>query len=274
MTLKVRNKFLKIFFIFSILCILSAILSFVIALINKAITPPPDIRVPKFLSGIRFFSYSFTATMISIMMIVLSVPVIVFRILKSFEMTQSTEIIFFTAFLMGCLCETVRFLTPLFGLWSTFSNLLFFCGRILFMGRLLVPFSFLFASLTNSIEQRQETERNFAILLAISEVFSIVVPLNTAKITSAGAVTWGFSNMFFILRAVSIIIAFISFRRSWRNSNSEEYRKISIFMIVLMAGYSILVCADNFVFLAAGFPLMIYGISGYLMNLHKLYMWQ
>ena len=141
---------MQIFFYFSLVCIASALFFFIIALVNKAITPPPNLRIPAFMEKIGFLKYSFIATMISISLVVFFAPVTVFYALKLFENTQSNEIIFFLAFLTGCLCEGVRFLTPLFGLWSTFSDLLFFCGRIIFIGRLLCPLSFLFAALASS----------------------------------------------------------------------------------------------------------------------------
>lgn len=274
MTLKARNKILTVFLFFSIFCILAGILSLVIALLNKAITPPPVLRIPNFLNSIPFLKYNFSATIISIISLTICVPFIVFYVLKFFEATQSTEIIFFIGFLTACLAEIVRILTPLFGLWSTFSNLLFFCGRVLFMGRLLAPLSFVFAAIASSPEKRQEVEQNLFIMFIIAIVFSISVPINTAKISSAGAVTWGFPYLFFVLRIACIILSFITFILKGINDSSEEYKKIAFSMIILFSGYSILQSSDNFAFLITGLPLFSIGIFGYLRNLHKLYMWQ
>ena len=265
---------MQFFFYISLFCIASAAAFFIIALVNKAITPPPNLRIPAFMAKIGFLKYSFTATMISISLLVFFVPLTVFFVLKLFENTQSTEIMFFLAFLTGCLCEGVRFLTPLFGLWSTFSELLFFCGRIVFIGRLLCPLSFLFAAIANSPDFRQDVERNLTILFAITVVFAAIVPINTARINSAGTVTWGFPRLFFISRLVFALLGAVSFWITAREQNSEEYKKLAVLMLVILSGYGLLVTSDNYVFMLLGLPLLVTGTYRYLRTLHSIYMWR
>lgn len=274
MTLKVRNHLMQLFFIISILLITFTAIAFIVALVKKAILPPPALRLPGFVNNLTFLKYSFTATMISICIIVIYSPVAVAHVLPLFETTQTTEIIFFLGFLSGCLCEVVRFLTPLFGLWSTFSELLFFCGRLLFTGRLLCPLSFVFAAIASSVEVRQDVERNMAIMYMLCIVFALIVPLNTARVSSTGTITWGFPELFFIARLFFVAIAFISF---WINSikqNVAEYKKAALSMLVVMSGYGILICADNYVFMILGTALLAAGTSFYLQTLHLLYMWK
>ena len=92
---------MQIFFYFSLVCIASALFFFIIALFNKAFTPPPNLRIPAFMEKIGFLKYSFIATMISISLVVFFAPVTVFYALKLFENTQSKEIIFFLAFFLA-----------------------------------------------------------------------------------------------------------------------------------------------------------------------------
>ena len=254
---------MQIFQGFSLFCIASALVFFIIALVNKAITPPPDMRIPYFITKIGFLKYSFIATMISICLIVIYAPAATFYSLRLFENTQSTEIIFYLAFLTGCLCEGVRFLTPLFGLWSTFSDLLYFCGRIIFTGRILCPLSFLFAAITNSVEHRQDIERNITILFAICVVFAVIVPINTARISSTGAVTWGFPLLFLVSRLAFVALAAISFLITFVQQNAGEYKKLAVSMLVLLAGYALLVLADNWIFMhgAGSFNLRLLFLS-------------
>lgn len=274
MTLKTRNHIMQVFLCFSLFCITSALVFFIIALVNKAITPPPDLRIPHFMTKLPLLKYSFAATMISICLIVIYVPAATFFSLKLFQNTQSTEIVFFLAFLTGCLCEGVRFLTPLFGLWSTFSDLLFFCGRIIFTGRLLCPLSFLFAAITNSVEHRQDIERNITILFAVCVVFAVIVPINTARISSAGTITWGFPALFYVSRFCFALLAALSFLITGIQYNTREYKKLAVSMFVLLMGYGLLVIADNFFFMAAGILLLAGGSYIYLKTLHSIYMWR
>ena len=274
MTLKVRNRILQGFFIASLFCIATAVLCFIIAFVNKAITPPPDIRIPAFVTKFAFFKYSFAATMISILLIMLYATGAVFICRQFFENTQTSEIIFFIGVVAGCLCEGVRFLTPLYGLWSSFSDFLFFCGRILFTGRIMVPLSFVFAAVASSSEMRQDVERNLLTIVAIGIVFALIVPLNTAKISSAGAVTWGFPRLFLTVRCLFILIAFVSFYINGSKQSAPEYKTLAWTMLLIMAGYGFLTCADNFLFMIAGVPLLGCGTLYYLKTLHNLYMWK
>lgn len=274
MTLKVRNRLTKIFFVVSIICITAAIISFLAAVFNNAVTPPPVKRFLPFLDRIPVFSYSFPAAMIATALLVLYVPAIIFLILRYFENTPSSEIIFFAGFLLGCLCEGVRILTPLFNLWETFSNFLFFCGRIVFMGRILAPLSFLFTAIASDSNQRQDIERNWTIMIAISMIFAAFVPLNTSQINSNGTITWGLSGEILLTRISFIVIAFISMMISAFKHESKELKTEAFAMVIIITGYAFLITADNFVFIIIGLPALLAGTLKYLETLHKLYMWK
>ncbi len=274
MTLTVRNKLIKTFLVISILYILTIFTAFLIALLNKAITPPPTIRIPSFLDKLSFLKYNFVASILSVFSIMLYVPVTIVFVLFFFERTQSAEVIFFIMFLCGCLCEGVRILIQIFGLWSTFSDLLFFCGRIVFFGRILTSLSFIFASIASDINQRQDIERNLAIISTIAIVFTAIIPLNTAKISSTGTVTWGYGALFTITRIVFLIISFFSFLIRAQKEGCLEFKKIAYFLLVLNIGYSALVMTDNYIFFPVGLILFVLGTFKYLENLHKLYMWK
>ena len=265
---------MQVSFYVSLLCILAAAICFIFALVNKAIVPPPALRIPSLLNKTAVLKYSFTANLISTALLILYTPFTLYLLKNLFENTQCSEIIFFLLFEAGCLCEAVRVLTPLFGLWSTFSDLLFLCGRIIFTGRLLCPLSFVFAAVAGSQEQRQDVERNIFILLGICIVFAVSAPINTARITSTGAVTWGFPTLFYLSRVLFIAIAFISFWITAAKNNTKEYLIAAFSMLALMTGYGLLTIADNFVFMIIGFPLFYTGTLKYLRSLHTLYMWK
>lgn len=274
MTLRTRNKIMQMFFYFSLCCIAIAAACFVVALIHKAIIPPPILRLPSFITKIPVLKYSFAATILSIALIICFTPFTIFHSRKLFENTQCSEIIYFLAFLCGCLCESARVLTPLFGLWSTFSNLLFFCGRIIFIGRLLCPLSFVFAAVASSPEQRQDVERNMSILFGICIVFAVSAPINTARITSAGTITWGFPSLFFLARLLFIALAFISFWISYIKQNAKEYKTLAFSMLFVIGGYGLLCISDNYIMTICGLPLLVTGTFKYLKTLHTLYMWK
>lgn len=274
MTLKLRNRFFIVLFVASLCCIATAAIIFFAALHAGAITPPEDYRVPAFLTKLPFARYHFTATMLSITILVLYVPVTVFFLLRAFENTQSSEIIFFAGFLLSCLCEGIRILIPLFGLGLSFSQLQLFSGRVLFIGRLLAPLSFVSAATMSGIEQRQDIERNFLIMIAISMLAALTVPLNTAQITTACAITWGFSRLFLVVRCLLLATAILSFLLQGVKQDSAELKRTAVACLLVVCGYSFLTIADNFLCMIAGTLLLVAGTIQMLVNLHTLYMWK
>ncbi|MCR5725522.1 MAG: hypothetical protein K6G80_10595 [Treponema sp.] len=274
MTLKLRNRLFLVLLIFSLLCIMAAAVPLIVAAISHAILPPPQVRIPKFLNYLPFAPYSFTATMLSISLLVVYVPITIFLMYRAFENTQTSEVIFFAGFLMSCLCEGSRILIPLFSLGQSFSQLQLFSGRILLLGRFLAPLSLIVASIMSETEQRQDIERNFMIMLAVSTLFALVIPLNTAELSSSCTIRWGFPRLIAIMNLLLSVTAVVSF---WINSikhDSKEFKKVAFAVIILLAGYNLLCIADNYVCLAAGAALLTTGTQTMLYNLHKLYMWQ
>jgi hypothetical protein len=275
MTLKVRNRLIMTFISGSIACIAIACAFIIIAFAQKAVIPPPVFRNPPMLYSLfPFTGYSFTATMLSTGILILYVPITAILLFVYFEKTQATEVIFFIGFLAACLCEGLRLVTPLFGLWQTYSALLLFAGRIVFLGRVLAPLSFICLAIMSESSQRQEIERNTTIMYAVSIVFAIVMPIDTARINSACTVCWGFDQIFFVIRVLLIIATFMSFNSNAIKRDSKEQVQLSFAFLIIMSGYALLVSSDNYAFLTFGTALLYGGTGSFLFILHRLYLWK
>lgn len=273
MTLKTRNNFIKIFLIASLVISICTLLIFIISFYKNTILTPPDLRIPSFLKSISFAKNSFLATMISFAVLILYVPICFYLLIRFFENTQTTEIIFFTGFLIACLAEIARFVTICLGLWVSFSNSLVFAGNIVLFGRTLAPLSFLCAALLSETSQRQDIERNYIIMIAVAVVFAAVIPMNTAKIASTGLVTEGFMNLVNILRLLILLTTLASFFIHGFKKNNAEYKQLAVASCILILGYSLLVSCDSFLFLILGTLALAAGTFRYLKFLHKMYMW-
>ena len=273
MTLKTRNSFIKIFFISSLALLVLAISVFIIALLNHTILTPPNLRIPSFLESLPFVKNSFIALMISFLILVLYAPICFYLSLRFFENTQSSEIIFFTGFLIASLAEIARFITICLGLWQSFSNTLIFAGNIVLFGRTLAPLSFLCAAILSETSQRQDIERNYIIMMTVSIVFAAVIPMNTARIASTGLVTEGFMFLINIFRFLIFATAVISFFIQGIKKNSLEHKHLASSSCILLLGYSFLVSCDSFLFLILGTSGLVFGTYRYLSYIHKLYMW-
>ncbi len=235
---------------------------------------PEVIRLPLFISRIPLTRYSPAASLIAILVLDLYVPLTAWVIYHHFENTQSTEIIFFSCFLLGCLCEGVKLFIPLFNLGESYTSFLFFCGRIVVLGRLLTVLSLLGMSIMSDANQRQDIERNLMIIVTSAIVCAIFMPLNSFEVTTTLIVPWGFSSLFFSLRLLLIAVTFISMFINGNNRDNPELKQAAFALIVVATGYGLLLTADNFLFLVTGCSGLCLGTYFLLRNLHKLYMWK
>ena len=273
MTLKTRNRFIRVFLIASLLVAASMIAIFFIALGMHTILTPPAVRIPAFLDYLPFAKNSFVALMISFLVLALYACVCFYLLLRFFENTQTSEIIFFTGFLFACLAEAARFITICVGLWQSFSNILIFAGNVVLFGRTLAPLSFFCASILSETSQRQDVERNYLIMMTVALVFAAIIPMNTARISSTGLVTEGFMPLINTIRFLLFATTVLSFLIQGFKKNSIEYKHLASSSSILLFGYSMLVSGDNFLFLILGTILLSFGTYQYLSYIHKLYMW-
>jgi len=220
------------------------------------------------------FKYSFKAVIFSIVFFMLYASLGTFLVYRNFEKTQSTEVFFFSGFLISCMTESLRLLIPLFGLWQSFSPLFVFTGRAIFFGRLLCPLSFLFSSIMNIPEQHMDIERNYTIMLVISIVFAAVIPLNTVTPSGLCTLHWGYSRLFMLIRIVFFLITITSmFINAYQRESTELFHS-SFGFIIFMAGYIFLLEAGNYFNLMIGITLISAGSYEYLSKIHHLYLWK
>lgn len=273
MTLKVRNRFFQIFMCISIASLIISLAVFIFTIAGDHLVSPPALRIPLFLNKIPFAKQDIVPTLISFAFLGIYVPAVFFFIFRYFENTQASEIIFFSAFLLSVLCEVARFYTICFGVWQTFTNLLIFLGNIVLFGRILAPLSFVCASILSEPEQQQDIEKNYIFMIVVAFVFAMIIPLNTAKISSTGRVFESFSLTLTGVKFLLIILATFSFFiRSLKHENND-FISLGLWIFVLYIGYLLLISADNYFFLIFGAGFLFTGTYFYLKDMHKMYMW-
>lgn len=264
---------MKIFLVSSLVIILLTLIFFIFHAPQNKIPTPPQLRIPGWLNNIPFLPTNFICLMLSFLVLIFYVPVCLYLLLRFFENTQTTEIIFFTGFLIACLAETARFITICLGLWLSFSDMLIFSGKIVLFGRTLAPLSFLCAALLSETAQRQDIERNYTVMIIISIVFAALIPMNTARITSTGLISEGFMNLINTMRFFIIATTFLSFLIHGITKNNSEQKQLALFSLLIYISYALLVSCDNLCFLILGSLGLAGGTYFYFLNLHRLYMW-
>lgn len=268
MTLNARNR------LFNILFIVSTSLLGMLALtaVFRFFTGQPVSLRPFDFSSITgvipfLFSSIPYAALLSTIFISVYAPITSYLVRYSFEKTQSAEIIYFSVFLIGCLCEVFSLAIPVFSLWDSYSYLLLFIGRGAFAGRLLTVFSFLFAALFSKETQIQEADRNVIIMIFLAVLFAAIIPVDARTISSAMMVKTGFNTTFTAAKICLSIITFLTFFFTDRKSTGIRY-------LILYGGYAILITGSSPFTTVLGSICLFLGTRMYLNEIHMYYLWK
>ena len=271
MTIKTRNILLLVLLIVSLSLLLADSTLLFYNLYKGTLTAPdtfPVKRVPIFFTG----GYSFSAVILSIFIFLIYAAISVFYVYFEFEKTQSTEIIFFAMFLVGCLSESLRLCIPFFNLWHTISSFLVFSGRIVIFGRTIAPLALLFVAVFSGTEQRQYVERNLIILIIVAVTIALLLPLDTVNVLPNCCVLWGFSSAFLVVRILVLAATALSlFINSFAMGRTE---KTPYGFLGLAVGYEICCYSSSYASLIPGAALLFAGTAVYLGSLHSQYLWK
>lgn len=270
MTIKTRNRLIIFFSIFSLILLLGMSSLFVISLLLNKFVPATE-NIYTFLQNFFLTKFNFLTVVISIFVFLMYVFVSFLYINFEFEKTQSTEIIYFSLFLIGCLTESFRLFIPCLNLWNSYSQYVALCSRIILFGRLLVPFSLVFMAICNTVEYRQDVERNILILIISAAIVATLLPLNSNNIVPLCHVEYGYEKFFLIIWFLLAFVTFISLIRNDKISNSKT--KMPLGYVLFASGYIILNHTMNYILLLIGSISIVLGTLIYLKELHKQYLW-
>lgn len=268
MTLNSRNRLFKILFIISSSLLGLLALTAALRIIFKQ---PVSLRSFDFSSITGIVPFLFTsmpyAALVSTLLISLYAPITSYLVRYSFEKTQSAEIIYFSVFIIGCLCEVFSLAIPVFSLWDSYSYLLLFIGRGAFAGRLLTVFSFLFAALFSKESQIQEADRNVIITIFLAVLFAAIIPVDTRTISNSMMVKTGFTTTFTAAKICLSVITFFTLFFTDRKKTGFGY-------LFLYGGYVILITGSSPFTTIIGSICLYSGTKIYLDEIHTYYLWK
>lgn len=275
MTLNTRNKLLLLFSILSSLCTLI----FIIALIRILIQNPQNADFLFDVPAVRSIWYiplisNYPAVFLSRLFLSLFVPAVSFAIYFNFEKTQSLEVLFFSAFLIGFLGETFTLCIPLFGLKAGYSTFLRFIGQAAFFGQMEVLLAIIMQTITASASENRDADKYLRLIIITPLIFSIIIPLNTSVLKNYMHIQFGLKNLLDITRILFAICAFLALFVSPKSKESPDYKKAALDFLFICCGYIVLLECLNFAFLVIGSLLLSAGAIRFLKNMHRYYMWK
>ncbi|MGP1521898.1 hypothetical protein [Treponema sp.] len=275
MTLNTRNKLLLFFSVFSSLCTLI----FITALIRILIQNPEKADFLSDIPAVRSFWYipiisNYPAVFLSRLFLSLFVPVVGFAIYFNFEKTQSLEVLFFSAFLLGFLGETFKLCIPLFGLTAGYSTFLRFIGQASFFGEMEVLLAIIILAIVASGSENREADKYLDLIIVTALIFSTIIPLNTSHIKDYMHIEFGLKPLLAAIRIIFGITAFAALFFSAQSRESSNYKNASFNFLFICIGYILILECLNFAFLVIGGILLSTGTLRFLKNMHCYYMWK
>ena len=268
MTIRSRNRVNFIFFIISLLILLLNVTLFSYHLFTKNLT---QYNPQNLIKGLFIFRYNFWTVIASIFIINLYVVMAAFFILRSFEKTQATEVLFFLVFLTALLFDTARLYVPIYALDGSYSESLIHMGNLTLSARLLAPISLFALTAFCGEEFRQQTEQNCLICILLAVFFAIFLPLNTAIIYPNLCISYGFTRSIHEFNIITAIFSVITL--FMRNKKNDFSQMNTVGFIMIIIGYNLLFTAYNLAALIVGTAILSTGTAIYLIKLHQHYLW-
>lgn len=272
MTLKSRNNVYFFFVIlFAIITVISLVF-FTVLSVQKKINIFSDFDHSS-IKSILFYPNTSSAYF-SILLLMLYSVVAGYCAFRTFENTQSTEIIYFGMYILGVFFNTFRIFIPLFNLGKTYNFIFLLILKACFAGQLMVILSFLFASIFYNEDQIKLSEQNFPIILAISIFFANIIPINIKSLNPYYIPNFGFSKLFIVITIICLILIIIGFTFYRKTNNEKRLDFLTIGVLGCLCGFFTTIYTSNYFFLILGTIFLILGTKIYLSTLHKYYLWK
>lgn len=275
MTLNIRNTLMSVFISILLFTAIALSITTIYFFTTHTFQSIPDFASSQQLPAFIPFSEKSTAAAISsICILLVYVLLTIITIRRTFEKTQSPEIIYFSLFLAGIFLQCMRLCVPIFHLWQGYNNFFVLITRIYFIGQALTAGSFLFSALFSSDNQLQEADRNIYILCTVAVILASLIPVKTDIIYANFLPQTGFQSTCSIILYVIVIITALILFFSGRTKPEYRHTFISAGFLMIMTGYKTLCSADSFAACAIGAILLAAGTYAYLISIHRYYLWK
>lgn len=272
MTLKTRNRSLLLLIILSFL-VLGTSFALLIYQINTHSFE--QIFGYKFLSpeSFSFIAGSDQSVIFALLFLQIYVSVTSLLLYFNFEKTQSTLIILFAIFLLGCQLQIAKLFIGLLNYKMTFSIEYLVLGKASIMGKLLTLASFFLIASESKDSRKLNIEMDVFILVIACLVITICIPLRTATPSNNFGITPGYLSIIKTLGIVTGILTLLTFIVSYRVTEDKILIKFLISYCHLIIGFFILTSTNILWCVLTGALLLSIGTHLFMDSLHKMYLW-
>ena len=273
MTLRSRNRLLHIFsYTSALLFVLSLALFVALFFRNQEPAHFFEISIAKNHFSQPFFQSSFFASILSLFILLLYLPLTGFFLLRNFVNTeQSLSILhFFNRYFL----QSLRIFVPLFNLYEGYRSILILLSRTFFSGQLLSVLSLWFIPFYSLEDPLQQADKNALIIIVVAVILSFFMPINTQILEASFIYKIGFPHLFSVLKYSLISITAIALVIRGKEHYETKIFLFAFSYLLLIIGSIILGSADSYALCILGALLLSVGNSFFLKTLHAYYLWK
>ncbi len=275
MTIAARRRVYWILFILACLC-LTAFLPLYVSLLRRDADPAflaAAGALGRFeLLGIRLPSSWLVGTGIGLG--VLYAVAALSMILRSFRKTVSTEVYFYSFWVLSVAFELLRLLV--FDLAASGASFRWqvLATKALYLARYAGLFSLFTASLYAAGFRNEKIGGIIALVLAVSAGISALMPVNSGSFAASLELRAGYAGLHFLFSLLLSCLIVVDFLHASRLSGEKSFRLAALGSAAFLVGRHILVSQWNPIAIIAGFALLVAGSWLFVSRLHAYYLWQ
>jgi len=276
MTLSERNLVFKLGIALSFLCLLISIIMsikvFPVYTVMETEITRRSVGIFGALTG-KFFDTKLTAVHCCILASVLYSFLSIIFIYYFFEKTQSPEILYVVIFAASFSIEALRLILPLGRIYELPSLYQLTASRIILFCRYFGIFSLFTAGVFAGGLKAQKQRNIIMVITVITLIITLGVPIDTQAWDSSLNMINGYTSMFKLIEAGTLLITTINFFIAAWSRSSHEFVFIGVGSIMAFLGRNILLSTDTWAGLPIGLLFLVAGTWLICTRLHKVYLW-
>jgi len=194
-------------------------------------------------------------------------------IYRYFERTPTPEILYIAIFTVSMSFEAFRLFLPLHLAFYFPSIYLRIITRLMLFAGYFGLFSLFTAGLCAAGLDVQKTRNAIFIIVIAAMVITLWVPIDVHSWDTGFNLICGYAVIYKMVELLVIITTLISFLIAAKVRDSKEYVNVAIGVLFAMFGRNILLGTDNWIGVAAGIPMLSFGILFICIKVHKIHLW-
>lgn len=195
-------------------------------------------------------------------------------VLYSFRKTVSSEIFFFSFWVLSLGFEAARLFSFRLAALGVPSGFVLAAAHLVLVGRFVGILSFFAASIYAAGFRNEKLGTVALLCIIVGGGFAWILPLNTGVFDPNLLVRPGYSRLCDLLGAFAGMAAVVNFLYAARVTSEKSYRIVAMGAAALLLGQRLLLTQWNPLALLMGFALLISGSWLFVSRLHAYYLWQ